>query len=343
MKVLYQTYSLAHQNPGGGERVIAHLHAELRALGVEVVLRDSWIHHPQEFDIFHYFSLSESAHFPFFKQNCQKTKIVVTPTFYHGSAESKLARWKETIGAKFGIFENKRLRDVHSVDHFFPNTAREANDLHIYFGIPKGRISIMANGISPIFGQVSPQRFHEFAKIEGDFVLHVGRFDPVKNQDFLVRSLENLDIQVVFIGNPSPFSSEYFQFCRELANKSKKAKFYFFQNILPDSELLASAMKAAKVFAMPSNFETFGIAALEAQVSGCQLILSTGFSEREVFRSAKFLPLVESLWAESVRQELQSPTAPVASTASEAGTENPFSWREIAKRLHGEYQKLLLA
>jgi glycosyltransferase involved in cell wall biosynthesis len=335
MKVLYQTYSLAHQNPGGGERVIAHLCTELRNLGVDITLRDPWQHHPKDFDLLHYFSLVESAHFPYFRSSCPGLKIVVTPTFFHPASTSRWMRWKEAVGGHLGIFENKRIRDVRSVDHFLPNTRREAQDLQNFFSIPQDQITVIPNGISPVFGQVSGQMFREFAKIDGDFVLHVGRFDPVKNQEFLIRALGAQELQCVFIGNPDPFSGEYFRYCRELASKSTRAKFYFFQNIQPDSELLASAMRAAKVFALPSNFETFGIAALEAQVSGCKLVLSTGFSERDVFTGARFLPLTESRWAENILRELNSPASSVG------GNSNAYSWREIAKQVHAEYQRIL--
>jgi glycosyltransferase involved in cell wall biosynthesis len=335
MKVLFQTYSLANQNPGGGERVIHHLFHELRALGVQIKLREPWQDHPEDFDLLHYFSMAESAHWPFFRANHKNLKIVVTPTFYLGQKNTKFSRWREMLGSNIGIYENKRMIDVNYVDHFFPNTLAEAGQLETFLGVDSKRISVIGNGISPIFGNVNEEEFRKFSGIQGDFILHVGRFDPVKNQDFLIKALSSQSVQCVFIGNPDPFSSEYFEKCRDLAKRAMKAKFYFFQEVQPDSSLLASAMAAAKVFALPSNFETFGIAALEAQASGCRLLLSDGVVAKEFFPEAKFLPLDEGLWAASLLENLRS------TELRKLAAKESFHWRNLAENILNEYQKIL--
>ena len=50
-----------------------------------------------------------------------------------------------------------------------------------------------------------------------------------------------------------------------------------------DDPLLASAYAAARVFALPSWFETPGLAALEAALAGCAVVITPFGSTREYF------------------------------------------------------------
>lgn len=332
MKVLFQTYSLAHQNPGGGERVISHLYRELNDLGVAVTLRDPWKHNPQDFTLIHYFSTLESSHWSFWKKHYPKIPVVVTPTLYLGENLSFLSRAREKVGAAFSIHENRRWKDLPKVDHLFPTTVEERDAIHRYFEFPKEKMTVLENGISSLFGTVNETEFREFSKINGDFVLHVGRFHPVKRQDFLIQALQDSNLTVVFIGNPDSDDQGYFERLKMLAQKSPKAKFIFFTGLNSDSTLLASAYAAAKVFALPSQFETFGLAALEAKVSGCSLVLSEGMVAKRLFSQARFLPLEDRRWKTAV-ESLMRQDRPERRT-----TDNPYSWKGIAQRLKQQYE-----
>ena len=50
------------------------------------------------------------------------------------------------------------------------------------------------------------------------------------------------------------------------------------------SSLLASAYAAAKVFVLPSLFETPGIAAMEAALSGCAIVITENGGTKEYFK-----------------------------------------------------------
>src|SRR6185437_7691066 len=50
-----------------------------------------------------------------------------------------------------------------------------------------------------------------------------------------------------------------------------------------DDPLLASAYAAARVFALPSWFETPGLAALEAALAGCAVVVTPNGCTREYF------------------------------------------------------------
>jgi glycosyltransferase involved in cell wall biosynthesis len=53
----------------------------------------------------------------------------------------------------------------------------------------------------------------------------------------------------------------------------------------PDDSLLASAYAAARVFALPSWFETPGLSALEAALAGCAVVITPNGCTREYFGS----------------------------------------------------------
>ncbi len=314
--------------------MISHLYRELNDLGVEVFLRDPWKQNPQDFALIHYFSTLESSHWSYWKKHYPKIPVVVTPTLYLGENLNYFSRIREQFGAAFSVHENRRWTDIPKVDHFFPTTEEEREAIHWYFDVPKEKMTILENGISSVFGSVDEIEFRQFSKITGDFVLHVGRFHPVKRQDFLIQSLKDLNLTVVFIGNPDSADQGYFEQLKLLANASPKAKFFFFTGIESDSTLLASAYAAAKVFALPSQFETFGLAALEAKVSGCSLVLSEGMVAKKLFSQANFLPLKEGLWKTEVEKLLRK------NRPQQKALDHSYSWKTIARRLKQQYEIL---
>ena len=80
MRILFATYPLAFQNPGGGERVMLSLQNQLQLQGHEVEIFDSWKHDLSSFDLIHYFSCIGSSFWPFTKKEFPGLPLVVTPT-----------------------------------------------------------------------------------------------------------------------------------------------------------------------------------------------------------------------------------------------------------------------
>lgn len=177
--------------------------------------------------------------------------------------------------------------------------------------VGKGRKNavIINNAIEFSKYQYSEEKRQELRKkynLQDEYVIgHVGRIDPVKNHKFLVRLLQNLqasekNFKLVVVGDVAkgsePYEQEVKKFITDLDIEDK----VIFAGKQMDMSAWLSLMD---IYIMPSLFEGLPFSALEAQVNGLPLILSTGITkETDITGNVKFLSLNEdiSLWCESV-------------------------------------------
>lgn len=126
---------------------------------------------------------------------------------------------------------------------------------------------------------------------------HVGRFHPVKNQKFLVEILktmlrDNRHIRLVLVGG-GKLEEEIKQYAIQLGVR---------ENILflGDRNDVADIMQMFDVFVLPSLFEGFGIAILEAQAEGIPCIAADSVpKETNITGHIKYMSLNKSVeeWA----------------------------------------------
>jgi glycosyltransferase involved in cell wall biosynthesis len=172
---------------------------------------------------------------------------------------------------------------LHRADRVLPNSQAEANQLRILFGVDYGRLSVVPNGVCRSFLQASSALYRERFGNE-DFVLFVGRIEPRKNVLRLIRAVRSLGLHLVVIGDTPPEKKTYGERCRiEGGNQTR-----WLAALKHDDPLLASAYAAARVFALPSWFETPGLAALEAALAGAGVVVTPLGSTREYFGNRVF-------------------------------------------------------
>jgi len=70
-----------------------------------------------------------------------------------------------------------------------------------------------------------------------------------------------------------------------MCTKEAKDNIHFIGHIAHDSEVLASAYSAARVFVLPSWAETPGLATLEAGLAGCNIVITNRGSTTEYFKN----------------------------------------------------------
>ena len=102
-------------------------------------------------------------------------------------------------------------------------------------------------------------------------MLNVGHIGPGRKNVFrLIQALEKINAPSVIIGRIE--ENEYGKMCLDAAKNNPRL--LILDAIPNDSELLASAYAACSVFALPSLFETPGIAALEAALAGASVVIT---------------------------------------------------------------------
>jgi GT2 family glycosyltransferase/glycosyltransferase involved in cell wall biosynthesis len=178
----------------------------------------------------------------------------------------------------FGYEEYQR-QILRYVDHLFPQSRREMENLQQTLGwtLPS---TIVHNAAEPsVFEKADRKWFLENYGLE-NFVLTVGLVENRKNQLMLLHALKDTRIPVVVIGRN--YDRNYLRLCREHGGPRT-----VFIEHLPH-ERLASAMKAARVFALPSWMECASLAAVEAALAGCSMVVSDRTYEPEYYKDAAY-------------------------------------------------------
>jgi glycosyltransferase involved in cell wall biosynthesis len=171
-----------------------------------------------------------------------------------------------------------RRKLYQGVDLLLPNSNAEAEQLARYFGVPIQRIQVVPNGADPRFRTADPEPFARQVGGPG-FVLCAGRIEPRKNQRALLLALHGSGLRVVLLGGAVPGHEDYLAECRRVADE----RVQFVGPLEHDDPRLASAYAACGCLALCSWYETPGLAALEAGMSGVPLVLPDGGSAREYF------------------------------------------------------------
>lgn len=274
--------------PGGGEVQLLAMADALPASGVDARLWRPWEDTLADVDLLHLFGSLPEHLATVASAKKQGVPVVLSTIAWFDLA----SRWHETGSLPRRVIACGRylarralpgVRDwrrqlYHAVDLLLPNSTAEAEQLMRLFGVPAERIHVVPNGASEHLADGDPQSFIRLAGVR-DFVLLAGRIEPRKNQLNFLRAMRGSKLPIVVLGNVVPGQERYLDACRRAADASVR-----FVDALPhDDPWLAGAYAACRCLALPSWYETPGLAALEAGMSGVPLVLTDRGSTREYF------------------------------------------------------------
>ncbi|MCJ8347350.1 glycosyltransferase [bacterium] len=103
-----------------------------------------------------------------------------------------------------------------------------------------------------------------------EYILVVGRIEDLKNQVRILQSLQDLKIEIIFIGSINLNHKNYYKTFQRLINQSEHLSYYYDL----DRKTVLSAIKHAKLVLQISCFENFGLVSLEAHLFQRKLLLS---------------------------------------------------------------------
>jgi glycosyltransferase involved in cell wall biosynthesis len=106
-----------------------------------------------------------------------------------------------------------------------------------------------------------------------------------------------------------------------------------------DSEMLASAYAACEVFALPSLFETPGIAALEAGLAGAKIVITPHGGTRDYF--GLLAQYVDPSSVESIRMGIVSALSVNRTDTLQHHIKKEFLWSTAAEKTLAVYQRVL--
>lgn len=343
MNVCLASYQSVMMLKGGPRTQILRTKAGLERLGVNVTLFESW----QDFDktkvdLMHIFGANIGTYH--FAREVHKLGIplVVSPIYYtrHAApfvrtvvAADSLARsLARGAWTDYGI-----VAEICSwARAVLPNTQQEARVIAKGLGISKEKIMVVPNGVDARFANGDPTLFKKKYGIE-NFVLNVGHIGPArKNVLQLILALEKINVPSVIIGRIE--DNDYGRKCLEEAKKNPRL--LILDSIPNDSPLLASAYAACDVFVLPSQFETPGIAALEAGLAGAKIVITRHGGTDEYFgtHAGYVEPTSWELIHHGITTALNRPRSP---GLAEHIRKN-FLWERVAERTFEEYKKVVV-
>jgi glycosyltransferase involved in cell wall biosynthesis len=216
-----------------------------------------------------------------------------------------------------------------------PNTDAEGEIFRKAFDVPVDRIMKIPNGVEERFLSTSPDLFVKTYGIK-DFVLNVGHIGPGrKNVGRLIEALEGVDAPAVIIGRIEDTHE-----AREIVARAKaNSRLLILDHIEHGSKLLESAYKAARLFVLPSLFETPGIAALEAALSGAGVVITPHGGTKEYF--GEFATYIDPYSVDAIRKGITQGLEAGAAEGLADHIATKYLWQHVPDRTLRVYQRAL--
>jgi glycosyltransferase involved in cell wall biosynthesis len=327
----------------GGVRTQALMTAEsLAKLGVEIVFISPWDNITEtDIDLFHVFTAGYETIGIVSRLHEQKRKVVVSPVMFSNrssstirrsiNVEEKLTSISAGIRSEFGI-----KKDVcKKADLLLPNTSSEAQLISKAFELDESKINVVPNGVELRFQNASSDLFFTQNKLR-DFVLFAGQSSaPRKNILSLIKAMQNIDSDLLIIGSFD--DSEYSKVCLKFVENNPRI--HLLATIDHDSDLLASAYAACKVFVLPSQFETPGIAAMEAALAGANIVITKAGGTKDYFK--EYAEYVSHDSIESIKKGILAALEKPKSTELKHHISDTYSWDKVGEMTLNNYQELM--
>ncbi len=243
---------------------------------------------------------------------------------------------------------------VEAADRLVANTGDEARELIAHYDAEPARVEVVHPGVDlEVFrpGDRAGARAVVGVPEQAVLLLFVGRIQPLKGPDVLIRSAATLvrrdpslrgRLVVGLLGGASGVAVRTPMALDRLADELGIADLVRF--VPPtDRDTLATWMRAADVVAVPSHNESFGLVAVEAQACGAVVVatdiggLPTAVGDAGI--------LVDGhdphVWANAIEAVLDDPDRRAELSRRAVERSRQFGWEATADRLAAVYEAAL--
>ncbi len=243
-------------------------------------------------------------------------------------------------------------RLVHSVDHIVAATVHERQLLKQLYRVSPARVSVIPLGVDLEAFRPRPQSEARAAlglpvDEHMHVVLGVGRIEPLKGFDILVRALAEMTerdhVRLIIVGGDDRAAPELDRL-RAVAAEVGVTEQVTFAGAVPH-ESLARYYRAADVVAVPSFYESFGLVAVEALASGVPVVASRvgGLTSTVADgRTGYLIPWrCPGPFAEKLDLLFENESLRAALGTAAARSMQSYSWDAVAGSLHDLYRELV--
>jgi glycosyltransferase involved in cell wall biosynthesis len=219
-------------------------------------------------------------------------------------------------------------------------------DIVTHYHLDPAKVTVIHEAAGPEFRPASAadqERVRQRYGLPEQFLIHVGVIEPRKNLIRLVEALqrlrdEGLSIPLVVVGPKGWLYGDFFQRLEQLQVRDAVC----FPGYVPLADL-AAVYSAARLAAMPSVYEGFGLPVLEAMACGTPVVCSSASSLPEIGGDAAryFDPLSEEEIAAAIRAVWTDPTLHAAMRHQGLAQASLFSWQRAAHETLAVYERIL--
>ena len=277
-----------------------------------------------------------------------------------GAMKNSVARSKEETESAQRIAIERRL--MREVDAVVAATPLDRAQMVWHYGADTERIRVIPCGVDlGRFRPGNPQDARVALGLPTDayLLLCVGRMEPLKGMDALIRALGHLRIngnvlapklRLLLIGGDPEERNQLWnteqQRLDRLRHELGIADQVDFLGAQPQ-ELLPSYFQAADIVAVPSHYESFGMVALEALATGAAVIASNvgGLALTiEDGQSGLLFPKDDAITlANQIASLLDHPEQAAALRTAARTRASEYGWGNIARRINMVYEELVNA
>jgi D-inositol-3-phosphate glycosyltransferase len=237
---------------------------------------------------------------------------------------------------------------ANGVDRVICASQGEKEMLASLYAVPLSLVSVVPCGVdTDVFRPIDRSGARKVLGLSPKerIVLFVGRIEPLKGIDVLLRAVSHLDgrFRVMVIGGDGKDLARKAELAA-LAAELRIADKVTFLDAVPHGEL-PLYYNAADVCVVPSYYESFGLVAVEAMACGVPVIASRVGGLKETVQDGQTGYLVPWLCPEpfAERLELLLNNEPLRRSLGREAciAAQRFHWSEVAARVEGVYHELV--
>jgi glycosyltransferase involved in cell wall biosynthesis len=208
---------------------------------------------------------------------CHELGLPVVATF-HVPYDSRFGLWQGISTAVYRLY----AQSLASFDRVIIFSEQQKSLLE-HYGVPADNVAVIPNGVDIDKYAPGPSAFKQSLKASA-LVGYLGRVDPEKNVDILVRAFQDVDaaedVKLVVVGSGSDK--------RRLDRRYGNARVVFTGQVIDEADRIAM-LRAMDIFVLPSMVEGLSLSLLEAMACGVAPVATDVGSDGEALRGAGIL------------------------------------------------------
>lgn len=243
------------------------------------------------------------------------------------------------------VFKLLLPRIASNADHIFTTGRSSRDDIIREFKISPDKISIIYQGINPIFKPLDQKKCKEQIRkkygISGSYLLFVSTLEGKKNVPTLLKAYKKLKEngikhKLVLVGRKGYGYDEIEKTIRDLSLENEVAM----PGYVP-LEDLPLFYGGADVFVFPA-YEGLNMTLLEAMKCGCPVVVSNGGASREAVRDAGIIVDIfdSDGYAKAIERVLNDAKLAESMRRKSINEAKRFTWQDAAKQTIDVYERL---